>query len=163
VTIIQIIRIFSVKRLKTVTDSQGLIVWSVVEVSLGVCLDYHSKVLRTRSQYFLSIQAIITCIPTYGPLFKSFASTISSNRNNGTGPSYPLGSVPEGGARNTKSDLDGNATFRSQHQTTSRAIGPNQKGGLASSHDTGSEEHIFHVENDGMRIFKTVDFTVEKY
>lgn len=36
VTIIQIIRIFSVKNLKTYTDSKNLILWSIVEVSLGV-------------------------------------------------------------------------------------------------------------------------------
>ena len=43
VTIIQIIRIFSVKNLKNVTDSQGLIVWSVVEVSLGVYILHCSE------------------------------------------------------------------------------------------------------------------------
>ena len=37
VTIIQVGRIFSVQNLKTVTDSQGLISWSIIEVSLGVC------------------------------------------------------------------------------------------------------------------------------
>lgn len=37
VTIIQIIRIFTVKNLKTYTDSQPIVLWSTVEVSLGVC------------------------------------------------------------------------------------------------------------------------------
>ena len=36
VTIIQIIRMFTVKNLKTYTDSQPIIIWSVVEVSLAV-------------------------------------------------------------------------------------------------------------------------------
>lgn len=36
VTIIQVIRIFSVKNLQTYTDSKNLILWSIVEVSLGV-------------------------------------------------------------------------------------------------------------------------------
>ncbi|RAL17381.1 putative integral membrane protein (Pth11) [Aspergillus homomorphus CBS 101889] len=57
VTIIQIIRIFSIRNLKTYTDSQPIVLWSDVEISLGV---------------------IIACIPTYGPYFHSFASTLSS-------------------------------------------------------------------------------------
>lgn len=36
VTVIQIARIFRVKNLKTVTDSEMLILWSIIEVSLGV-------------------------------------------------------------------------------------------------------------------------------
>lgn len=36
VTIIQIIRIFTVKNLKTYTDSKPIIIWSVVEISIAV-------------------------------------------------------------------------------------------------------------------------------
>lgn len=36
VTIIQIIRIFTIKNLKTYTDSQPIVLWSVIEISLGV-------------------------------------------------------------------------------------------------------------------------------
>lgn len=36
VTIIQIIRIFTVKDLKTYTDSKNIVIWSCIEVSLGV-------------------------------------------------------------------------------------------------------------------------------
>lgn len=36
VTIIQIIRIFTVKNLKTYTDSKPIILWSVVEISIAV-------------------------------------------------------------------------------------------------------------------------------
>ncbi|RDH37469.1 hypothetical protein BDQ94DRAFT_166661 [Aspergillus welwitschiae] len=61
ITIIQIIRIFTIKNLKTYTDSQPIVIWSDVEISLGV---------------------IITCIPTYGPFFHAFASTLSSSYNN---------------------------------------------------------------------------------
>ncbi|OJJ81807.1 putative integral membrane protein (Pth11) [Aspergillus glaucus CBS 516.65] len=53
VTIIQIIRIFTVKNLKTYTDSRPIVIWSVIEISLGV---------------------ISTCIPTYAPLFRAFTS-----------------------------------------------------------------------------------------
>lgn len=43
VTIIQIIRIFTVRNLQTYTDSRPIIVWSVVEVSLGVCFTLKKK------------------------------------------------------------------------------------------------------------------------
>jgi hypothetical protein len=36
ITIIQIIRIFTIKHLKTYTDSQPIVLWSQVEISLGV-------------------------------------------------------------------------------------------------------------------------------
>lgn len=36
VTIIQIIRIFTVKNLKTYTDSKPIILWSIVEISIAV-------------------------------------------------------------------------------------------------------------------------------
>ncbi|OQD90411.1 hypothetical protein PENANT_c001G08835 [Penicillium antarcticum] len=141
ITIIQIIRIFSVKNLKTVTDSQGLICWSIVEVSLG---------------------AVITCIPTYGPLFKSFASTISSYRKHGTGPTYPLDSMPEGG----------NDTMRSRRNTSNGStlvpptlspvahVRQKKRGALSSVIDTGSEEHILG-EGDNMQIYKTMSYKVE--
>ncbi|RHZ73302.1 hypothetical protein CDV55_103514 [Aspergillus turcosus] len=70
VTIIQVIRVFTIKNLKTYTDSQPIILWSTVEISLGV---------------------IIACIPTYGPLFHSLAVMTSSRRRR-TGESYPLSS-----------------------------------------------------------------------
>lgn len=38
VTIIQVIRIFTVKNLKTYTDSKPIIIWSAVEISIAVCL-----------------------------------------------------------------------------------------------------------------------------
>ncbi|PWY94516.1 integral membrane protein [Aspergillus sclerotioniger CBS 115572] len=58
ITIIQIIRIFTIKNLKTYTDSQPIVLWSSVEIGLGV---------------------IIACIPTYGPYFHAFASTLTSS------------------------------------------------------------------------------------
>ncbi|KAL4908219.1 hypothetical protein BDW74DRAFT_147073 [Aspergillus multicolor] len=63
VTIIQIIRIFTVKHLKTYTDSEPVILWSHVEVSLGI---------------------IISCVPTYGPYFRALAINISSYRRRPT-------------------------------------------------------------------------------
>ncbi|OOF91220.1 hypothetical protein ASPCADRAFT_134625 [Aspergillus carbonarius ITEM 5010] len=61
ITIIQIIRIFTIKNLQSYTDSQPIVIWSDVEISLGV---------------------IITCIPTYGPFFHAFASTLTSSYGN---------------------------------------------------------------------------------
>ncbi|KAJ5663647.1 hypothetical protein N7507_004378 [Penicillium longicatenatum] len=72
VTVIQVIRIFTVKALVTYTDSKNIVIWSCVEVSLGV---------------------IISCIPTYGPLFKSRASMDKSYRTPNTSRSYPLGTL----------------------------------------------------------------------
>ncbi|PYH93080.1 hypothetical protein BO71DRAFT_291755, partial [Aspergillus ellipticus CBS 707.79] len=57
ITVIQIIRICTIRNLKAYTDSEPVVIWSDVEISLGV---------------------IITCIPTYGPLFHAMATTISS-------------------------------------------------------------------------------------
>ncbi|KAL4861793.1 hypothetical protein BDV12DRAFT_203646 [Aspergillus spectabilis] len=75
VTIIQIIRIFTVKKLETYTDSQPIIIWSIVEISLGV---------------------IISCIPTYGPLFRALRINLSSYRRRATqttGQAYRLSST----------------------------------------------------------------------
>ncbi|KAE8379333.1 hypothetical protein BDV26DRAFT_169359 [Aspergillus bertholletiae] len=69
VTIIQIIRVFTIYRLKTYTDSKPVILWSIVEISLAV---------------------IIACVPTYGPYFRVFVSNISSYRRRPTGQDYPL-------------------------------------------------------------------------
>ncbi|KAJ5770174.1 uncharacterized protein N7511_002225 [Penicillium nucicola] len=142
VTIIQIIRIFSVKNLKTVTDSQGLICWSIVEVSLG---------------------AIITCIPTYGPLFKSFASTITFYRKNGTGPTYPLDSIPEVGndTIRPRQNSGNGRTLITPTLSTVVPVRAKKRGALSSVTDTGSEEHILG-DGENMQIYKTMSFKVEK-
>lgn len=36
VTVIQIIRIFTIKNLQSYTDSAAIIIWSAIEISLGV-------------------------------------------------------------------------------------------------------------------------------
>ena len=74
-----------------------------------------------------------------------------------------MDSIPEGGARNLKSDHDNTAIFGSQNQTFGMTIKSKQRGGLSTSHDAESEEHILHGGDDGMRIYKTVDFTVQKF
>lgn len=70
VTVIQVIRIFTISRLRNYADSQPIVIWSIVEISLAT---------------------MISCIPTYGPLFRSLAINFSSYRNRPSGPSYGVG------------------------------------------------------------------------
>ncbi|KAJ5417052.1 uncharacterized protein N7487_000602 [Penicillium crustosum] len=137
VTVIQIIRILTVWDLKTYTDSKNIVIWSCVEISLGV---------------------IIACIPTYGPLFKSFASTVSSYRNRDTSRTYALDSVRQGTGLGTgtghgrrKSDFD--PIYESEgHQVTDIRSG-------SQSNDGNSEEHILS-EVDNLKVYVTSEFTV---
>lgn len=56
VTIVQAIRLTSIARLATYTDSKGSIQWSAVEINLGV---------------------VVACVPTFGPLVKRFGQKVS--------------------------------------------------------------------------------------
>lgn len=74
ITVIQIIRILTVKRLAVYTDSAPLIMWSTVEANLGI---------------------IVACIPCLSPLFKYFKDrTLSASRKSkktyDVGSSYAL-------------------------------------------------------------------------
>ncbi|KAJ5348897.1 uncharacterized protein N7506_002150 [Penicillium brevicompactum] len=109
-----------------------LILWSIIEVSLG---------------------AIITCIPTFGPLFKSFATTVSSYRHNASGPSYPLDSIPEGGTKSKTSNNNTSAIFGSHTENTGVTVQSGQRGGL-TSHESGSQERILGGD-DRTGIYKT--------
>ncbi|GAM42577.1 integral membrane protein [Talaromyces pinophilus] len=66
VTVIQIIRIFTIKNLQSYTDSAAIIIWSAIEISLGI---------------------IVPCIPTWAPLVRSMA--IASGLGSSSGPSRP--------------------------------------------------------------------------
>jgi len=57
VTVIQIIRIRTIALLKTYTDSKPIIIWSMVEINLGV---------------------FISCVPSFAPLLRYFSREISS-------------------------------------------------------------------------------------
>ncbi|EAW15669.1 putative integral membrane protein (Pth11) [Aspergillus fischeri NRRL 181] len=103
VTIIQIIRIFTIKNLKTYTDSQPIVLWSVIEISLGV---------------------IISCIPTYGPLFHSLHLTSTHRRRHPDGyrsQSYrltspsnrPTGYIHGSGSRPFDSSIPATTTIMS--------------------------------------------------
>ncbi|THZ03652.1 hypothetical protein D6C95_03653 [Aureobasidium pullulans] len=56
VTIVQAIRLTSIAKLATYTDSKGSIQWSAVEINLGV---------------------VVACVPTFGPLVKRFGQKVS--------------------------------------------------------------------------------------
>ncbi|KAI5240906.1 hypothetical protein E4T43_05753 [Aureobasidium subglaciale] len=56
VTIVQAIRLTSIARLATYTDSKGSIQWSTVEINLGV---------------------VVACVPTFGPLVKRWGQKVS--------------------------------------------------------------------------------------
>lgn len=69
ITVIQIIRIMTVKRLAVYTDSAPLIMWSTVETNLGI---------------------IVACVPCLSPLFKYFKDrTLTSRKSRKT---YDIGS-----------------------------------------------------------------------
>lgn len=65
ITVIQLVRILTVKRLAVYTDSAPLIMWSAVETNLGI---------------------IVACVPCLSPLFKYFRDrTLSKSRKAGGG------------------------------------------------------------------------------
>ncbi|KAJ5454024.1 uncharacterized protein N7458_004980 [Penicillium daleae] len=125
VTIIQIIRIFTVKDLKTYTDSKNIVIWSCIEVSLGV---------------------IVSCIPTYGPLFKAFASTVNSYRNNDTSRSYQLGSVhptsKSAASRRRRSNFELISESEGAQITVVVSANGDRTNYGTQSHGGDSEEHI---------------------
>ncbi|KAK5744377.1 hypothetical protein LTR17_002087 [Elasticomyces elasticus] len=57
VSIIQIIRIRTISKLQNYTDSEPIIIWSIVEINLGV---------------------FIACTPSFAPLLKQFGKTVSN-------------------------------------------------------------------------------------
>ncbi|KAJ5355019.1 uncharacterized protein N7496_012231 [Penicillium cataractarum] len=124
VTVIQIIRIFTVKDLKTYTDSKNIVIWSCIEVSLGV---------------------IVSCIPTYGPLFKAFASTVNSYRNNDTSRSYQLGSIhptTKSAASRKRSNFELISESEGAQITVVVSADGGRKNYRTQSHGGDSEEHI---------------------
>ncbi|GIJ90036.1 hypothetical protein Asppvi_008985 [Aspergillus pseudoviridinutans] len=122
VTIIQIIRIFTIKNLKTYTDSQPIVLWSVIEISLGV---------------------IISCIPTYGPLFHSLKLTSTRRRHPGGSQSYrltssskrPTGYIHGSGSRPFDNSIPGTTII------TSTAV-ERERERVKVSSDGDSEERI---------------------
>ncbi|KAL4926604.1 putative integral membrane protein (Pth11) [Aspergillus undulatus] len=131
VTIIQIIRMLTVKNLQTYANSEAIIIWSVAEISLGV---------------------IISCVPTYGPYFRSFKMNISGyrrRRTQGTGASRSYGQTYGLLSRNMHSNIKGTRSNYSQtktHSTVYDKSEPTTVTGIAVSRNRGgdndSEESI---------------------
>lgn len=71
ITVIQIIRIMTVKRLAVYTDSAPLIMWSTVETNLGI---------------------IVACVPCLSPLFKYFKDRTLSASRKSKKTGYDIGS-----------------------------------------------------------------------
>ncbi|KAG2418892.1 hypothetical protein HFD88_001994 [Aspergillus terreus] len=167
ITIIQIFRIFTIKNLKTYTDSEPILLWSTIEISLGV---------------------IIACIPTYGPLFKSFASNINSYRKRQTDQSYRLTSARQQSHTQASSqrrklgshdDLD---TFICEEDGDESSVPPRpfdnstpHKTTIMSTQkglgDNSSEEHILGHRSEGslagnergLHIQKVTEVKVERH
>jgi hypothetical protein len=67
VTVIQIIRIRTIAALVTYTDSEPIIIWSIVEIHLG---------------------ALISCVPSFAPLLKRFGETVTHGYKMGNSDSH---------------------------------------------------------------------------
>lgn len=116
ITIIQIIRIQTVKRLVVYTDSAPLIMWSAVEANLGV---------------------IVASVPCLSPLIKYFrerSTTGSKSKYGGTG--HPVGS--QYALRTWKSTNNARDTHMGGSDSGHRA----KAEATAASHNTDSTEYI---------------------
>jgi hypothetical protein len=80
ITLIQTIRIFTISKLASYTNSYSIVVWSIVEINLGVW-NY-----RYCISSLLTTQVVVCSIPSYAPLFrfardKMFSSKKASSGN----------------------------------------------------------------------------------
>ncbi|KAI9933981.1 hypothetical protein ASPWEDRAFT_105046 [Aspergillus wentii DTO 134E9] len=170
VTIIQIIRVFTIKKLQTYTDSEPIVIWSVIEISLGV---------------------IVTCVPTYGPLFKAFSSNLNSYRKNRYGQSYGQSyrletsgkrntTAPSTRKRNTSQlnsqdlaydleDVGDRPYDKTNHTTTIMSMAQRSDNEPANG-DTASEEHILpetversDMGTDPFAIHTKTEVTIERH
>lgn len=104
-----------------------------------------------------NVQVIIACIPTYGPLFKSFASTVTSYRNRDTSRTYALGSVRQGTGTGSAIARK-RSNFEPIYESEGRPVTDIQSGTLTNDGD--SEVHILS-EAENMKVYVTSEFTVK--
>ncbi|KAL5335535.1 hypothetical protein BJX70DRAFT_390630 [Aspergillus crustosus] len=131
VTIIQIIRIFTVKNLKTYTDSEPILIWSIVEISLGV---------------------IISCVPTYGPYVRALAIKFPSTRRRPTGltgKSYGYGQSY--GLSPRAANFDGNVFEQGRSQNTTAPM-TDVAGSKTMLRDDDSEETMLDDRDSESRM-----------
>uniref|UniRef100_A0A093V2E9 Rhodopsin domain-containing protein n=1 Tax=Talaromyces marneffei PM1 TaxID=1077442 RepID=A0A093V2E9_TALMA len=129
VTVIQIIRIFTIKNLQAYTDSAAIIIWSAIEISLGI---------------------IVPCIPTYAPLVRSMA--IASGIGSSPEPSRPWQSHDTPQYSNPRSGggsgLGGKRDKFSAIRSTDMAYDMHTFATVITNHhdhgDRSSEEAIIH-------------------
>ncbi|RFU28978.1 hypothetical protein B7463_g7354, partial [Scytalidium lignicola] len=139
ISIIQIIRILTIRSLANYIDSSQLIMWSMVENNLGI---------------------IVSCIPTLAPLVKYFregskgySSNTAQSRTRGNGGlSYNL--------RNMKSGTHGHVTLGSHNDMSDLGQnGENMTAVVGGTHmDNSSEEFI--IRDKDKRIQATTEVTV---
>lgn len=144
ITIIQIIRILTIKSLSNYLDSSMLIMWSMVENNLGV---------------------IVASIPPLSPLVRAWkeksanasnSAGLSGRNRNGTGyAAYAMGSMAGGRAKKGHIELEsGHDGDSARNGSTAKILGAvRERGGVfgmgssAKDSDNSSEEYIM----EGMR------------
>jgi hypothetical protein len=110
----------------------------------------------------LTRKIIVACIPTYGPLFKSFASTVHSYRRRDTGPSYPLGSTHLSSPRENSGAKDSEHTiYGSEEMRNKTVVGSGKRADIPKTSDAESEEHILS-EDDQFYIHTTTEVVIER-
>jgi hypothetical protein len=149
ITIIQVIRIRTVKNLANYLDSASLIMWSAVENNLGIIGTVHfiSKAHRSCNTDLI---LLVASIPTLAPLFKYYAEKTqkSSTANSRSRSLYAL--------RPSRGTRDGSIPLGSGIDQTTHVYGPSR----GPSGDSVSEEFILH---DIAKITKTTEVRVSAH
>jgi len=133
ITVIQIVRILTIKSLSNYIDSSGLIMWSMVENNLGI---------------------IVSCIPPLSPLFRFFRNG-SASRSAGTGKyaqrgsSYALNSI---GGGDNKKGMAGSGNGRDRRA----------QGAVVGLGDIESSTEELNVQKDPRGIKKTTEVKVTR-
>jgi len=137
ITVIQIIRIFTIKSLANYIDSSQLIMWSMVENNLGI---------------------IIACIPPLSPLFRFFRDA-SGARSAGTGKDGPRGSsyvLNSIGGGDNKRAYAGNEIVSDKFPSRDRRQG----GGVVGLGDIESSTEELNMPHDSIK--KTTEVKVSR-
>lgn len=136
ITVIQIIRILTIKSLSNYLDSSKLIMWSMVENNLGI---------------------IVGCIPALAPLFRSIldkTSIISSSQHFAPGQSpYSLRNICR--KKGNCASSGNHSTINAQRSGRTRKSNPAED---AWRTQDGSDEHLNDVESTYTR----TEFSVER-
>ena len=143
VTVIQIIRVFTIANLKNYTDSNAIVSWSAVEINLGI---------------------VVASAPTYAPLLKYATEKLGSSRTKNKGYNYAeergyVGS--NGGMRSKDASSKGkhsNHGFNFALDDIRSKSGATQITKSKIDVDNESQEEILKLE-DGIRIATSITQT----